>query len=239
MIDYTVKKITVKKKDDINGSHIIKISGFIVKILILILAFVAVLSSLGFNVTSLIAGLGIGGVALAFGVQNILQDLFSAFSIYIDRPFAVGDFIISGEHMGTVKKVGLKNTRITALQGEEIIIPNKDLTGAPLQNFKKMNKRRIEFTLGIVYETELQKIKKIPDIIKAIFDKIPDAQLDRVHFKSYGDFSLNYEIVYYVLTSDYNRYMDIQQELNFTIFEEFAKEKIEFAYPTQLVYMKK
>ncbi|MFH0856961.1 MAG: mechanosensitive ion channel family protein [bacterium] len=239
IVDYVVKKIISKKTAGADSEHIVKVSGLIFKILLWAIAIIIVLSNLGFNVSSLVAGLGIGGIAIALAAQNILQDLFSAFSIYIDRPFAAGDFIVSGDYMGVVKKVGIKSTRITALRGEEIIISNKDLTGAPLQNFKKMQKRRIEFMLGVTYETAPEKLRNIPKIIEDIIKNTVHTEFDRAHFKIYGDFSLNYEIVYYVLNNDYNKYMDIQQEINLAIFDAFAKEGIEFAYPTQMVYIKK
>jgi len=238
LIDYFVEKIIskehIKGKDNAGA---IKIFGTILKILLWTTAFLIILSNLGFNISSLVAGLGIGGVAAALAVQNILSDLFSSLSIYIDKPFEVGDFIIVGEEMGIVKKVGLKTTRITALRGEEIIASNKDLTSSRIMNFKKMDKRRISFEFGVVYNTDSEKLKKINEIVERIIDEVELADFDRCHFKNFGASSLDFEIVYFVKTGDYNKYMDIQQEINLKIFEEFGKEGIEFAYPTQTVHI--
>ena len=237
LIDYiigrTLQKESVKERDSVGA---IKTFGQVAKILVWIVAVVLVLSNLGFNVSSLIAGLGIGGIAVALAIQNILGDLFSSLSIFIDKPFKVGDFIIAGSEMGTVQKIGIKSTRIIALRGEEIVISNQDLTSSRVLNFKKMEKRRIDFGIGVEYGTDAEKLKKIPHIIKDIIKDIELTDFDRVHFKDFGDFSLNFEIVYYVLTSDYNKYMDIQQEINLKIVEAFKKEKLEMAFPTQTIY---
>ncbi|MFC1613298.1 mechanosensitive ion channel family protein [Patescibacteria group bacterium] len=239
LIDYGVSKLMAKKQVDEKqeDAHAIKIFGTILKVLIWIGAIILVLQNLGFNVSSLIAGLGIGGIAVALAIQNILGDLFSAFSMYVDKPFEVGDFIIVGDQMGVVKKIGIKTTRIIALQGEEIIIANQDLTSSRVQNFKKMQKRRIQFAFGVLYETEPEKLKRIPDMVKTIIDKVDLAEFDRAHFKNFGDSSLDFEAVYYVLNGDYNKYMDIQQEINLGIFNAFSKEGIGFAYPTRTLYM--
>jgi small-conductance mechanosensitive channel len=165
--------------------------------------------------------------------------LFSSFAIYFDKPFSVGDFIIAGEHMGTVEKIGIKTTRIRALQGEEIIISNNELTGARIQNFKKMKKRRIVSSFGILYETPVEKVKKVKEIVKNIFKTLENAELSRIHFKELGDFSLNFEIVYSITTGDYNAYMDTREKFNLSLMEAFEKEKIEFAYPTQKLFVAK
>jgi len=183
--------------------------------------------------------LGIGGLAIAFALQNILEDMFSSFSIYFDRPFQIDDFIVIGDDMGIVKKIGIKSTRIQTLQGEELIISNKELTGKRIRNFKKMEKRRIVFKFGVVYETSTEKLKKIPGIIKDIMDRAELAEIDRVHFKEFGDFSLNFEVIYYIKSREYIDYMNTQQEMNFAIKERFEQEGIEMAYPTQTLYVNK
>lgn len=208
-----------------------------VKIILWATGSLLILSNLGFNITSLAASLGIGGIAVALAVQNILSDIFSSFTIYFDKPFEIGDFIIIGTEMGTVQKIGLKTTRIKALQGEELVVSNKELTSARIQNFKKMQQRRIVFTLGITYDTSLEKCKKIPIIIEEIFSKLPDAQFARAHFFEFADFSLNYEIVYHQLSGDYDQYMDTRQSLNFAIKEAFEAEGIEMAFPTQTIHV--
>ena len=197
------------------------------------------LSNIGVNVTSLAASMGIGGIAIALAVQNILGDIFSSFSIYFDKPFAVGDFITVGEHMGTVKKIGMKSTRLEALQGEEIVISNKELTSARVQNFKKMNKRRIPFTIGVTYDTSLEKCKLIPELITKIFDKVENADLDRVNFFQFNSFSLDFEIVYYHLSGNYAEYMRVREIINLRIKEEFEKASIDMAFPTQTLILEK
>ena len=171
-----------------------------------------------------------------------LPAFFSAFSIYFDRPFEIGDFIIVGEYAGTVKKIGMKSTRVQLLQGEELVLSNSELTKTNIRNFKKMKKRRINFSFGVTYDTPLKKLKKIPDIIKDIInpEKIDFVdRLDRVHFKEFGDFSLKFDIVYYVKSDDYAKYMDTQQEINYAIKEVFEKEGIEMAFPTQTIFLNK
>ncbi len=227
-----------REQKQIDTSVIDFLSGLLKGIMWLI-AFLIILSNLGYDVTTLIAGIGIVGIAIAFALQNVLTDIFASFSIYFDKPFRVGDFIIIGKDLGTVKKIGIKTTRIQTLQGQELVVSNKDLTSTRINNYKKMQKRRVAFTFGVVYETPSIKLKKILKIMPAIFDKIELAELNRVHFKEFADFSLNFEVVYYVDTNDYNKYMDIQQDVNFAIKEAFEKEGIEFAYPTQTVFVNK
>jgi small-conductance mechanosensitive channel len=197
------------------------------------------LSNIGVDVTPLLAGASIGGIAIAFALQNVLTDVFASFSIYFDKPFRVGDFITVGADSGTVKRIGIKTTRLQSLQGEELIISNKQLTESRINNFKRMDKRRGVFTFGVIYQTEIKKLEKIPKIITDIITKNKTAELDRVHFKSFGDSSLDYEVVYYVKSSDYRVFMDIQQEINLEIIHQFQKEGIEFAYPTKTVFLQK
>ena len=200
---------------------------------------IVALDNLGFDITTLIAGLGVGGIAIALAVQNILSDLFASLSIVLDKPFVIGDFIIINEYMGTVEHVGLKTTRIRSLSGEQLVIANNDLLSSRIRNYKRMQERRIVFTIGVIYQTTKTQLEKIPKIIKDIIDKQKLARFDRSHFKNFGDFSLNFETVYWVESSDYNQYMDIQQAINLSIMAIFEEEKIEFAYPTQMVYVDK
>ena len=203
------------------------------------LAVLLVLSNIGVNISSLLAGLGIGGIAIALALQSVLDDLFSSLAIYFDKPFKEDDFIIVGNDMGTVKNVGIKTTRIESLWGQEIVIPNKQITNSIVNNYKKMQRRRIHFTFGVTYQTPSKKLKKINSIVDSIFKKLKDVELDRVHFKSFGDSSLVFEVAYYVNSKEYLDYMDAQQSINLSIKEALEKEKIEFAYPTQTVYVKK
>ncbi|KJJ85008.1 small mechanosensitive ion channel protein MscS [Candidatus Omnitrophus magneticus] len=211
----------------------------VVKFLIWSLALVIFLDNIGFKVSTMIAGLGIGGIAVAIAAQALLKDFFSYFSIVFDRPFKLGDFIIIGDFMGTVEYIGIKTTRIRSLGGEQLIFSNTDLTDSRVRNYQLMEKRRVLFRLGVTYQTSLEYLKEIPKIIEKIIRNTKETAFDRAHFFSYGDFSLIFEIVYFVLSPDYNRYMDIQQEINFAIKEEFGKRGIEFAYPTQTLFVEK
>ncbi len=211
----------------------------IVKIILWSIGLLLILSNLGVNITALAASLGIGGIAVALALQNVLGDLFSSFSIYFDKPFEIGDFVIVGDHMGTIKKIGLKTTRIIALQGEEIVISNAELTNTRIRNFKKMKKRRIIFGFGVVYGTPVTKMKKISKMVKGIVKDVPKCTIDRVHFKEFADFSLNFEVVYYINSGDYADYMDAQQKINLAIMKEFEKEGIEMAFPTQTIHLAK
>lgn len=237
-IDYFVKRFSAREKND-GTKYAYSIIGTVGKGILWLFGILLILSNLGINVTSLITGLGIGGVAIALALQNILGDLFSSFAIYFDKPFVVGDFIIVGDKMGVVKKVGIKTTRIQALQGEEVVISNKDLTALQIQNFKHMTERRIVFSFGVTYETPNEKLKKIPSMVKKIITDKENTRFDRAHFLQFDSSALTFQVVYYVLTGDYNIYMDIQQEINFEIKEAFEKEKIDMAYPTQTIYMAK
>ena len=240
-LDSKIQKISIQKqheKDDYS-SYIIRVIGSSIKFSIWIMVFLIVFSNFGYDITTIVAGLGISGLAIVFALQSVLSDIFASISIYFDKPFRVGDFIIVGEHMGSVKKIGIKSTRIETLQGEELVISNKELTETRVRNFRNMEKRRIEFIIAVTYDTKVIKLKKIPEIIQKIFAKIENAQLQRVHFKEFASSSLNYEIVYYVKKPDYKTYMDTQQEINFAIKEKFEKENIEMAFPTKTIYLHK
>ena len=203
------------------------------------IALVYIVSLFGYDVTTVVASFGVLGIVLAFGLQEVLSDIFASISIFFDKPFEIGDFIIVGDSIGVVKEVGLKSTRVQSLWGQEVVIPNKELTSARINNYKKMKRRRIQFSFGVVYEISAEKLEKVLEITKEIVANIELAELDRVHFKEYGDFSLNFEVVYYVNTSDYSKYMDIQQEINFLLKKRFEKEAISFAYPTQTIIVNK
>jgi small-conductance mechanosensitive channel len=225
-----------------NGETKLKqITGIMIVINITVwaLGLVFLFDNLGYNVTAIVTGLGIGGIAIALAAQNILGDLFNYFVIFFDRPFEVGDFIVVDDKKGNVEYIGIKTTRIKSLSGEQIVISNSNLTNSRLHNFKRMEERRIVFMLGVTYGTSVEKLKAIPEIIKKIFDEEALARLDRVHFAAYGDFSLNYEIVFFVNSPDYNQYMDVHQSVNLKIYEAFELRGIEFAFPTQTIHLAK
>lgn len=236
LIDYVFSKLNKKGGGEKSALTLIK---KLLKLSLWVLFALLALQNLGVNVTSIVAGLGVGGVAVAFALQNILADIFSSFALIFDKPFEKGDFIVVGDYMGVVEKIGIKTTRMRALQGEEIVISNQELTSSRIQNFKKMKERRVSFKLGIGYNTKIKMIKKINEKIKVIVEEKEKARLDRVHLHELGDSALILEIVYYVQDDDYNVYMDIHQEILINILEYLEKVNVEVAYPTSTVYLRR
>lgn len=209
----------------------------ILKGVIWILGFVFLINNLGYDVTTIITGLGIGGIAVALAAQAVLADFFSYFVIFFDRPFEIGDFIIVDDKViGAVEYIGIKTTRIRAISGEQIVCSNKDLTDSRVHNYKKMQRRRVVFSIGVIYETTNEQLKKIPAMIKSIIDSTENATFDRSHFSALGDFSKKFETVYYIESPDYNLYMDAQQKIYLEISQLFENENIQFAYPTQTLF---
>jgi len=202
-------------------------------------ALLFMLDNLGVNITAAVAGLGIGGIAVAMAAKEILGDLFSSFIIFADKPFKIGDFIIVGDMMGTVEQVGIKTTRIRSLGGEMLVFANSDLTSSRIRNYKLMQERRVVFGFGVVYQTPHEKLKDIPGVVREIVSAIDRTRLDRVHWKTFGPSSLDFEVVYYVLVGDYAVYMDIQQQINLELKRRFEEMGVEFAYPTQTLYVNK
>lgn len=212
--------------------------AFIGRVVIAVVITLAILDNIpGVEVTTLITGLGIGGIAVALALQNILGDLFASLTISLDKPFSIGDFIIVDGFLGTVEHIGLKTTRIRSLSGEQLVFSNNDLLKSRIRNYKRMEQRRVPFGVGVTYQTPPSKLRKIPDLFKKQLEQFDDVHFDRAHFKSYGAYSLDFEFVYYIHTPDYNRYMDIQETINLGLYEAFEKEGIEFAYPTQTLFM--
>lgn len=195
------------------------------------------LDNFGFNISTLVAGLGVGGIAIALATQAVLGDTFSSLVISVDKPFEIGDFIIVDSFMGTIEHIGLKTTRIRSLSGEQLIFPNSDLTRSRIRNFKKMIERRVNFRFGVTFDTTRENLAAIPDIIREAITRQGQTRFDRAHFFEIGASSLNFDIVYYVLSPDYNPYMDIQQAINLRLIDEFAARGIEFAFPTQTVML--
>jgi small-conductance mechanosensitive channel len=211
----------------------------IITLIVWALGLVFLLDNLGFKVASVITGLGIGGIAIALAAQAVLGDLFAYFVIFFDRPFEIGDFIVVGDKSGSVEHIGLKTTRLRSLGGEQLVFSNKDLTDSRLQNYKRMERRRVLFKIGVIYQTKAVQLKDIAAFVRKIIEEQPETTFDRGHFASYGDFSLLFEFVYYVLSPDYNKYMDTQQAINLRIYEEFEKRGLEFAFPTQTLFLNK
>lgn len=195
----------------------------------------AILSNVGVDITAFVASLGVGGIAIALAAQNILGDLFASLSIAIDKPFEVGDSIRVDTLDGTVEHVGLKSTRIRSLGGEQIVISNTDLLGERIRNFKRLDERRIVFAFGVTYDISPDQAAEIPARVQRIVEASPRLRFDRAHLKTFGESSIDYEVVYYVLESGYRVYMDEQQRINLALMRELASMGVEFAFPTRTV----
>lgn len=203
------------------------------KIIIYSIIFLAMLNNLGIDVTALIAGLGIGGIAVALALQNILTDLFSSLTIVLDKPFVVGDFIVVNEFMGTVEFIGIKTTRLRSISGEQLVFGNGDLLQSRIKNFKRMNERRIAQNLTVTYQTSAEMLNEIPIIVEGIIGPIESVRYERCHFLRFQDSALEFELVYWVESADFNDYADKAHKINVAIFRAFNEKKIDFAYPTQ------
>ena len=228
---------TQKIETDAAAVTTVTAMGFLGRMAVWFIAFLIVLDTFGIEITALIATAGIGGIAIALAVQNILGDLFASLSIVLDKPFVVGDFLIMGEFAGTVEHIGLKTTRVRSLSGEQIVFSNGDLLSSRIRNYKRMFERRILFRIGVTYQTPYEHLQRIPEMLREIVESQDRVRFDRAHFQGFGDFSLNFEIVYYVLVPEYGTYMDIQQAINLAICSRFEQEGIEFAYPTQTLFL--
>ncbi len=227
-----------KLEEDAGAVTSMQAIGFLARLLLYTALLLVALDNFGIDVTALIAGLGIGGIAVALAMQNILGDLFGSLTIVLDKPFEVGDFLIVGDTLGTVEKVGLKTTRLRSLSGEQIVIANGDLLGSRIRNYKRMQERRILFSLGVAYDTPADKLERIPDMVQEIVEMQEYTRFDRAHFARFGDSTLDFEIVYYMRTPDYRTFMDIQQTINLALFRRFEEEGIQFAFPTRTVHVK-
>ena len=237
VISFYITRNVAQKIEEDHGEDATTLDamGLIGKIALWVILSLIILDNLDVEVNSLITSLGIGGIAVALAVQNILGDLFSSLSITLDKPFSIGDFIVVGEFEGTVDDIGLKSTRIKSLDGEEVVFSNSDLLNSRIRNYKKMEERRISFSIGVTYGTPGEKLAQIPGIIEETIKPIPEVRFERAHFKTMGDYSLDFAVVYHVLVPEYAAYLDIQQQINLTLYNRFAEEGIEFAYPTQTV----
>ena len=238
LVIYFIEEFLMKKHKQPEKAKAFKSILNILKISMWGVSAVFVLDNLGFNVGAVVAGLGIGGVAVALAAQTILGDLFNHFVIFFDRPFEEGDAIVCDEYTGVIENIGIKSTRLRSVNGEQIVISNSNLTNSRIRNYKRMAERRVVFAFGIIYETPLETLKTIPAKIRKIVESNSPVRFDRAHFFKFGDFSLDFEVVYFVLSPDYTKYMDIQQNINLAIMELFQREKIEFAYPTAMQYQK-
>jgi small-conductance mechanosensitive channel len=195
------------------------------------------LDTLGVDITAVVAGLGVGGIAVALAVQNILGDLFASLALALDKPFVVGDFIVVGDFAGSVERIGLKTTQVRSISGEQIVLPNSDLLGSRLRNYKRMRERRVVMRFGVTYETPLPALRELPRIVEEIVTALPDTRFDRAHLQGFGASSLDYEVVWHVLDPDYTAFMDAQQAVMLRLVEACRQRGVDFAYPTQTVYL--
>ncbi|UCG86831.1 MAG: mechanosensitive ion channel family protein [Gemmatimonadota bacterium] len=211
--------------------------GWVARLVLWSVILLLALDNLGIDITALVTGLGIGGIAVALAAQNILGDLFASLMIVLDKPFVMKDFLIVNEFLGSVEHIGLKTTRLRSLSGEQLVFSNADLLNSRIRNYGRMFERRVVFSVGVVYQTPRDRLERIPDIIRTAIESQEKTRFDRAHFKEFGAYSLDFEAVYYVLDPAYNVYMDTQQAINFSIHERFEAEGIEFAYPSQTLFV--
>lgn len=212
---------------------------FLARVAVWSLTVLWILENLDAHVSTLVAGLGIGGVAVALAAQNVLGDLFASLAIVLDKPFVLGDFIAVEDFLGAVEHIGVKTTRLHSLSGEQLVFSNSDLLKGRIRNYKRMYERRIQFSFGVEYGTSYEKMTAVPGMIRDAIAAAGSTRFDRAHFKSFGDSALVFEAVYYVLSPDYNLYMDIQQAINLALLKRFAEQGVQFAFPTQTLYVHK
>lgn len=208
---------------------------FISRLLLWVVVTLMILDNFGINITTLVASLGIGGVAVALATQNILGDLFASLSIMLDKPFEVGDFIIVGDVLGSVEHIGLKTTRVRGLGGEQVVFSNGELLKSRIHNHKRMQTRRVAFVLRVAYGMPEDLLCRIPDIIREIIASKPNIDFERAHFFAWGQWSLDFEVVYHYRSPDYILHMDAQQDIFLEIYRRFQQEGIEFAHPLSIV----
>lgn len=211
--------------------------GFVTRLIVWSIVVLLILSNLGVEVSALVAGLGIGGVAAALAVQNVLSDVFSALSIYLDRPFDIGDFIVVGSDMGTVMRVGWRSTRVRAIGGDELIFPNSDLADSRIHNFRRMFERRVVTGIGLVYETEERALREVPTLLREAVEEVDGVRFDRAHFKAFGASSLDFELVYFVLSKEFPAFMDAQQAILLGILGRLRARGLAVAVPTRTVHV--
>ena len=241
LIDYALIRFTEGRMDaeDPASTTAAGLVSTVARFVFVALMILVGLATVGFDTSALVAGFGIGGIAIALAINGILQDLFGSLTIALDKPFVVGDFITVGEFNGTVENVGLKSTRIRSSTGEQLVMSNGDLLSSRLRNFGRMEERRGNMAIGVTYDTPADKLEAIPGIIRELIDEEELARFDRAHFASFGDFALNFTVVYWITTPAYVDFMDTTQSINLKVVRRFEQEGIEMAFPTQTIYVNK
>ncbi|MDP3543720.1 MAG: mechanosensitive ion channel family protein [Elusimicrobiota bacterium] len=236
-IDYGVRRAMTGPDADQARKDMAKTVALLLRFVLWVLALIFVLDNLGINVTSMVAGLGIGGVAVALAAQAVLGDLFSALAIHLDKPFVVGDFITVDDFKGTVERIGIKTTHLRSLSGELLVMGNSKLTSSPIRNYKKMRERRVVLNFGLLYSTPEKALAEMPGAVRGLIEKDKSLRFDRAHFSGLGESSLDFEVVYYILDADYNKHMDSQQRLLLELVADVRKRGLDFAYPTRTLFI--
>lgn len=241
VVEFALRGLLERSKDatgqpDPSVASSLGIVRFLAMFAIGVIVVLVGLDNLGVKVTPLLAGLGIGGIAVALAVQNILGDLFASLTIVLDKPFVVGDAIQVGDKGGTVERIGVKTTRVRAATGEQIVFANSDLLSGRLHNFKRMEERRVTFTFGVVYSTAPAALERVPEIVAGVVNVVPGARLDRCHLKTLGAYSLDFETSYLLDNGDFRRHMNTLHAVNLGLLRAMAAEGIEFAYPTSVQF---
>ncbi len=211
--------------------------GFAGKVVVWSLVLLVALDNLGVDVTTLVAGLGVGGIAVGLALQNILGDLFASVSIVLDKPFVIGETIQVGDLVGKVESIGLKTTHVRSLSGERLIFPNGDLLQSRIRNHARMGDRRVVLSFGVGYETPIEKVEAIPGIVRGIIEPLDQVRFDRAHFVRLGTAGLDFEAVWFVLSTDQSLHMDRQQQILFTLMRRLQEEGIELAAPARPVVL--
>lgn len=236
--DTVNRKMKEQMEEDAEDASTVDTLGLVARIILWAVISLLILDNIpGIQVNSLVASLGIGGIAIAIAAQNILGDLFASLSILLDKPFIIGDSIVVDEFSGTIEHIGLKSTHIRSTSGEQLVFSNSDLLNSRIRNYKRMERRRVVSTIGVTYQTPYEKISSIPKMLQEIISAYKNVTFDRAHFKEYGDFSLNFEYVYHMETANYKIFMDTQQSINLDIYKRFEAKGIDFAYPTQTIFV--
>ncbi len=244
---HLIKELVAQLDEKIDGKNsknhaqkpVYNVLTFTLNVFLFVTLTLVFLSNVGVNVSALVAGLGVGGIAIALALQNILGDLFASVTIALDKPFEVGDYIVMDSFKGHIEKIGIKTTRIRSATGEEIIVSNSDLLKTKIRNYHRIHRRQVSFEFGVTYETDSEKLKEIPQICKTLIQKLDLTTFDRCHFRRLGDFSLVYEIVFWVNHKEHNIQLDKTEEFLLNLTRTFKEKGINFAYPTQTLVMKK
>jgi MscS family membrane protein len=239
VVDYFTRRRSRLQQQDPSAATGYGLLLFFLRVGVWIVVIVSALAYFNYPIAGLIGALGVGGIAVGLAVQNILGDVFSSMAIVLDKPVRVGDFIKAGETLGTVEHIGVKTTRIRSLSGEQIVLSNTDLLNSRVHNFKRFEERRSVFQIGVIYQTPRNDLERIADMLKAAVEEQEQTRFDRAHFTEFGAFSLDFEVVYFVLSPDFALYRDIQQAINFSIHRRFEEAGIEFAYPTQELILRR